>query len=169
MEARNTCSGVGSRWDSKIPTSRNKTGEMGHPREGRDVSWRFRAEVETPIVQGKRRIIGGGLLRQFRDEAGAQCGIGQALQVYPENNRVQKFGILPGIVQDGKCGFEAGFYVNKSGSPQGVGGGFRIGKNPGLAEAGKEACEWWSRGKAIHAGAKFQQIWSTAALSMKPS
>jgi hypothetical protein len=53
--------------------------------------WSLRGQVEPPVIQRERGIVGRGLVRECSDERSAQFTVWNALQVLTQNDRAHKF------------------------------------------------------------------------------
>src|ERR1022692_3166343 len=95
-------------------------------------------QVQAPIVQRKRRMIGSSLLSQLCHELGPKFFPRDVLQVPPQNDVAHKFVILLSPRENRERRFHRGLDCNKPSPPQTLRRSLRILIEPGLMKAGKE-------------------------------
>jgi hypothetical protein len=127
------------------------------------------SQIQPPIVERERRIIGRSLLRQAFNKLRTQFIRGQIFQMAPKDDVANEFAILIGVLQQSRRGFERRFHFNESRTFERRCGAFRILKEPGLTKAGKVCGKLRRRRQRVGPRSKTRNIRAAAALRLQPS
>src|SRR5258708_4981410 len=107
------------------------------------------AQIQPPVVEQERGIVGCSLVRQLRHELRTVVFSRKVLQMETQDDVAHELAVLPRAVENRGSGFRRGFHFNKTGAPQAVGRSFRILVEPGLVEARKERGKFRSSGQRV--------------------
>src|SRR3984893_13002511 len=126
------------------------------------------SQVQTPIIQRKRRVIRPSRFRQSGHELRPKMLIGNALQVLTENDMTHKFRVMLRVIKYGRRRFKTGHNLDKAGALERAGCSFCVRIKPRFTKIREECGELWRAGQRQGSLSQRRYIWPPATLRLQP-